>query len=140
MVQRTMEAGDDSQRKNAKLVILTTAHGYQLFFRNAVGPCHIFRAFRADHYGMGPQRDTRNIQYMIVVRVCDQDIVCPWYAGLDGRLIRRRRIFPTILATVVTRGSFIRWGKRRRWPQDSGDIGIYKDYGRPVTDPPTRCS
>jgi len=84
-VQRAVKAWNHLERKDAKLVVLSAAHRQELLFGYFVSPQNIFGALRPDDRGMSLERDLRNIQDVVVMRVGDKDKVCSRDMRVNGR-------------------------------------------------------
>src|SRR5580693_2066128 len=81
----------------------------------------------------------RNIEDVVVMRVSHEHEVCLRDMRIDGRIIRRRDIIPSVYRTRISQRSFIGRGKRRWRPKDSREIWIDQNNGGSIADfPPCR--
>src|SRR5580693_1165328 len=134
MIQRAMQARDHLHGKSPELVILSAAHGNQLYFRHLKSPQHVLGALRPEHNGMSLERDLRNIQDMVVMRMRDEHEVCPLDMRVDRGHVWHRRVIPAVERARVPRCSLIRSSARRLWTKYSRNVRINQNDRLPVAD------
>jgi len=79
MIQWAVKAGNNSKGKSTEIVIFAATNRDQLLLGYLVGSHCILRALGANDSCASLGGDMRNVEHVVVMRVCDEDEIRPLY-------------------------------------------------------------
>ena len=77
MVEWTVYARNDLKRESSELIVLSSSHSKQLFFRHAIRPHYICGALCTDNGGTSFKSNVGNIQNVVEMSVSHENKICP---------------------------------------------------------------